>query len=487
MVKVAYRIGMGVLVIALLINIRSVKVLAAPNRQTAPNSLYVNGALIDLQNATPGQVYEHEMTVGIGPEAPAIQVRISARGFGQDTDGAFIPLSEDQDQSPYSARTFISQITPAEFRLEPGASVVVKVTLNLPEDLGIDTRYAIIFIDTLPDQSAGQVGQILTASVPVIVTPALAQSDLSGEITSVTVPEVVSGQPIEIQTTVQNNGNRHYKVQGLVTIFGPSGQPLADIPIQNTPISIIPAFSQQIRTIYSAIDRSQGLPPGTYSAQVSLTRDDGSPLGSEKTKFEIKEAFLPFPGIDPDSLVIECYQDEVPQTINAFEKTDVAISFENMEKGTGCIAIGKYSQAPDMQPQFSSSVEEGGMGGEPIKHVAVQVDGFNSGVAHITVRYRPDEITNVVANSLLLAYRDTASWHKLDNLTVQTGAEVVLGDLQVAMLIKGKEIAIGGESTGQAKGNSIYLPWIATTGVLLIAVIAGTFYWRSRNNNHKEK
>lgn len=484
--KMVMRVGIGFYLLLIVFLLSAKSGWAAPTRQTSANGLSINGALINVQNAAPGQVFEHEMIIGIGSGSPAVDVSVEAFGFGQDYAGAFRPLPAEQDVTPYSARTWITQITPAEFRLEPGTSMPVKVTLTVPQDPGNGSHYALLFVDTDPGEQADQVGQILTASVPVIVTPATAQLDWSGEITDVSVKPVVSGEPIQIETTVKNSGNQHYRVQGLVSILAPSGQPVADIPIQNTHISIFPTFSQQIHTTYAALNQDGGLPPGSYTLLVSLAREDGAQLDSKKTTFEITEAFRPFPGIEPENLVIECFEDEVPDIIDAIEKTDVLVTFENMNRGTGCIAIGKYTQEPAGTPGFSSPIAEGGMGGKPIKYIGILVDGFNRGVAHVRVRYLPQELADVNANSLMLAYQDANAWRKLENLIVQTGAEAVLGDLQVAMLNQERNIAMGGDASVQTNPARLSPTWLASAGILLMAVIAGVFVWRSRHKHIKD-
>src|SRR5262245_7620005 len=80
---------------------------AAPAAQGGDNGLLVSGALINV-TLKPGQTYVHQMVIGSGQNAPPLDIQITANGFGQNLSGSFVPLPIDQDQSPYSARTFIT-------------------------------------------------------------------------------------------------------------------------------------------------------------------------------------------------------------------------------------------------------------------------------------------------------------------------------------------------------------------------------------------
>jgi hypothetical protein len=428
-----------------------------PLAQAPDTGLLITGAIVDLQ-ATPGQTYKHKMIVGSGSQAPILDIQVVAQGFGERLDGSFMPLPADQDASPYSARTYITGIDTPTFRLEPGGSQPVEVTITVPPDLGKDTHYAMIYIHSQPVDQGSGVAQILAASVPVVITPPDAELKRVGEISDLTVTPIKPGQPIEVLTTVRNTGNRHYKVQGQVSILNAEGTVLATLPIPPTATSIIPTFSRQLRATYTGLDRPEGLAPGNYTAEAKILLEDGKTLDTERTTFNVAERYRPFPEIDDAHLLVTSFQNETPDLIDARGQADLEVRFEGTDEVTGRVAIGKYPQEPTSEPRFSASIENNGTGDAGVKFFAILVDGFDRGVAHLTAHYRPNELGDIDPNSLYLAYRDGNSWRKLDNLAVQTGAEVVLGDIPVGVLTKGPVIALGGTSKSTAASAATVHP-----------------------------
>lgn len=419
-------------------------VLADVPQQGAAGGLQVTGALLDLQNVVPGQVYTHNMVVSIGAQMPPMKISVEARGFGSGPNGEFIPLRSTEDASPYSARSYITKISAPSFRLEPGGSMPVDVTLVIPPEIGKDTHYAMIYIHSEPIETGGNVSAILSQSVPVVVTPQGALLNRSGEIKNLTVETVEAGKPIEIVTTVANIGNRHFKVMGTAVILDSSNAVVAELPIPPTGTSIIPTFSRQLRVSYSALDRPQGLQPGKYAVQVQITMDDGTPVGRAETTFEVIKPYRPFPQIDDKNILIKCFNNEEPGRIDARKEADTEIEFESTGPVTGCVAVGKYAQPPQEPPLFSDDPGNGGTGSQAVKYIAVQVEGFDQGKARFYLRYTPSELGNIDANSLFMALKESTVWRKLDNLLVQTGAELAIGEVAVSALRGETTIALGG-------------------------------------------
>jgi len=460
----------GLLFLVLVLSLLPIDALAGPSRQTAGGGLQVSNALLTL-NATPGQVYVHQMVVSSGPTAPAMDVTVEARGFGESLEGAFLPLEAAQDTSPYSARAFITKIGQPSFHLDPGGSVPLAVTVSVPADLGSDTRYAMIYIHSQPVNAGNGVGQILAVSVPVVITPQGAQMKLTGKISELKVAPVEAGKPIAITTTVQNTGNHHFKVQGQATISDSSGKEVADLSMPLTNNSIIPTYAERLGASYSALDRPNGLAPGTYTVLVKVTREDGTLVDTAQTTFVVTAPLQICPGVDPDHMLVTSFNDEEPGTVDARDKAHVQVTFENAGKVTGQVAVCEYSQEPPGSPRFSDRPGDGGAGGTAVRFFTVRVDGFNQGTARLAVTYQPGELAGLDPNSLFLATRQGTGWSKLDNLSVQTGAQLVLGELPVNRLAEGPLIAMGGTASG-LQG----LPILIGGGALLLLILLVLFW-----------
>ena len=447
--------------------------LAAPFAQTGDNGLQISGAIVNIA-MKPGQTYVHHMVVGSGQHAPPLDIQITANGFGENLSGSFVPLSSDQDHSPYSARAFITAIDKPAFHLNPGDSVPVDVTIVAPADLGANTRYALIYISSQPVGNGSGVGQVLAASVPVVITPEAAQFNRTGQIKAIAVKPVLAGQPIVVSATVANTGNRHYKVQGQVVILDNSGRTVATVPIGLTTTSIIPTFEQQLTVSYSALDQPQGLAAGNYTANVTLVMEDGTPLDAKQATFQVTQPYKLCSDVDASHRLLTSFNGQVPAAIRGQGKTDVDLTLQNTGAVTGYAAICQYAHEPAGTPPFDASLDAGGTGAAGFKFALIGVEGFNQGVAQVAVHYQPGELGTVNPNSLFLAYRDGANWHKLDNLSVQTGAGLVLGELPVAVLTKGQLVALGGGA--QAAVPPAAAPdwlsyWPIAAGGLLLALL----------------
>ncbi|MGQ9675492.1 MAG: hypothetical protein ACUVX1_07495 [Chloroflexota bacterium] len=464
------KLGASVLVIAfvvaLLLSLSSVS-LATPLAQEE-GGLLVSGAMIDLV-VEPGKTYTHRMNVGNGASAPARDVIVEARGFGQSPQGSFLAVEVEEDKSPYSARKYIQRIDNASFHLDPGASRAVNVTIAVPTDVGLNTRYATVLIFSRPSNSA--TGSNVATIVPVILTPKGATMTETARITDLTINEVVSGQPIKIVTTVQNTGNHHFKAANEVTIKDAAGRVvgLAKLPLSGT--SIIPTMSREFVISESLFEGGQGLRPGTYTVESRVTHANGALLDSRRAAFEVAAPYQPFPGIDESSLVVTRYNNEEPFPIDARDKADVELSFSGTGRVSGTVVVGRFKQEPSLRTAFSAPVEQGGMGQTAVKYVGVGVQGFDQGVGHVAVYYREGELNGMNANSLFLAYWDGEGWQKLEKIGVFTGAGKVTGDISVDALTRAPIIALGGKDVAPAAG--FQSNWYTLSGALGAVVVLG--------------
>jgi hypothetical protein len=415
---------------------------------SAESGLSVIGALVNI-NISPGQTYIHEMTITNSAGDP-LDISIEARGFGQTTDGSNIELNAEADNSPYSARQYITHIDNSSFHLEPGASAAVNATIQVPSDISSGTRYAIIYIHSQPTGS-GDVGYIVAADVPVILTVPGATSQTTGEITDLTVPEPASGQPLKILTTFKNTGNYHYKVKNQVIIANES---VANISTSTTAItvsSILPIFSRLISVTPILPDPAAGLAPGTYTAESKILLDDNTVLATRTISFTILPGYQRIPGLCMDSIVVTNFHDEEPYIIDALAQADTKVELLGTGNVTGTVIIGKYCELPDVSVAFHDSIASGGTGKDAVKYVYVHTDGISQGTARITVRFTAAEVIDFDVNSLFLGYFDGSMWRKFSNMEVYSGAGTIVGDIPVSAL-SGTVIGLGGD-TGDGKSH----------------------------------
>ena len=437
---------LALLAIAMVL-ISSCQLVFASAASAAPG-LGVIGALVTV-NMSPGQSYIHTMTITNNADNP-LDISVEARGFGQTTDGSNIELTADEDSSPYSARQYITNIDNPSFHLEPGGSAVVNSTIQVPSDITPGTRYAIIYIHSLPI-GAGQVGYIMAVDVPVIITVPGSTLQTIGEITDLTVPDPQSGQPLKILTTFQNTGNYHYKVKDQVIIATEAGENISTSVTPLTGSSIVPTYSRLFSVTPILPDPAAGLPAGNYTVESKILLNDSTVIATRKISFSISAGYQRIAGLCNDSIVVTNFHDEEPYIIDALAQADTKVELIGTGNVTGTIIIGKYCELPDVSVAFNASIAAGGTGKDAVKYVYVHSDGISQGTARITVRFTDAEVQDFDVNSLFLGYFDGSMWRKFSNMTVYSGAGTIMGDIPVSAL-SGTVIGLGGDA-GSVKAH----------------------------------
>ena len=192
MKKMGFRFSSLTLFIVLLINLA----LSIPVSADSPG-LSITGALI-MEDISPGKSQTNTITVS---SPNAINVTVEADGMGQALNGSTVPLTAQQDTSPYSARAFITNVDQSSLSLSPGVSQDIHVTISVPAGTAPGERYAVIYIHQTVVQNASIV---VAAYIPVIITIPNFTPNPQGSISSLTVPSAYQGKPININTTFNN-------------------------------------------------------------------------------------------------------------------------------------------------------------------------------------------------------------------------------------------------------------------------------------------
>ncbi|MFY9813662.1 MAG: hypothetical protein WCF70_10810 [Dehalococcoidales bacterium] len=247
----------------------------------ADSGLQVSNPIL-VTDVSPGQTLTFKMTVSIGTSDPTTNIAVQVDGLAQSLDGTNGPAAAANDASPYSARSFIT-VDSSSFQLQPGGSQDVTATIKIPQDVGAGGRYAMIQIATLPP-AGGSVSIASAVNVPIVLTVTGSQLVQTGKITALTTSQPVSGQPLDIFTTLQNTGNHHFKFKNEVTVSDSKGKVLGTIDTPLTSSSIVPAMSMQIEA--SFIPQSK-LPSGIYSVASKVMLDDGTVLDTASSSFTV--------------------------------------------------------------------------------------------------------------------------------------------------------------------------------------------------------
>jgi hypothetical protein len=107
----------------------------------------------------------------------------------------------------------------------------------------------------------------------------------TGQITALTVGEVIAGKPIIVATTLKNTGNHHYYgAINQISVRDSSGRDVGSAKSEPFSRAVIPIQSVRFDTPLTA-----GLPMGTYTVVSRMTLEDGTLLDEKCTTFTVKE------------------------------------------------------------------------------------------------------------------------------------------------------------------------------------------------------
>jgi hypothetical protein len=246
-------------------------VFAAAPASADVGGLKISGAIVN-RVVIPGETIEHRMTISLGSDSPVLDVTIEIMGLGQKENGSYRELTPEEDISPHTSREYIVSVEPASFSLKPGGEQTVTAVIKVPQTIGDGSLYAVLYVKGTPGQQVGIV-MIPAVDIPVILNHGIL--NVQGDISSINVGKVVSGQPITVDTLVENSGNTHFKATNKVNLLDSAGNILAYSEEQTTPCSIIPNYSFKFTR---NIIITGNIEPGIYNIQSQVNLENGGSL-----------------------------------------------------------------------------------------------------------------------------------------------------------------------------------------------------------------
>ena len=247
--------------------------------------LKINGVLFKA-DVSPGDNIDHEVTLITNNGDDTLDLNVSIKGIGQTLDGANIRLRDEEDRSPYSARSFL-RTNRSIVSIPPGGTGKIFIEGSVPANVGEGGRYALVSLSKYqePNKSGnGGVGVGLAIDIPVILTIKDTELIKSGEITGLMLSRPIEREMQNISLIFVNTGNYHYRALANVTIENKEGDILAS---GSTPISFSSIIPDNKRLFNISIVPEEGLKPGNYSLNAMVSLEDGNILDTEKTSFEV--------------------------------------------------------------------------------------------------------------------------------------------------------------------------------------------------------
>jgi hypothetical protein len=325
--------------------------------------------------------------------------------------------------------------------------------------------------------TSDKVGMRVASIIPVIITIPGFTPDKTGQITGIQMTPTNADEQVQIQSYFKNIGNcRIDTARMTMTLTDSGGAQLVQNVSKLASPSILPTFTRTFTMNYS-----QGLSVGKYNVKAELRLGDGTILSSSTSTFNITAAtatitssttttattktvsttkttganptttatapadnstIASIPGIDPTTITITRF---LPGQILYVDAKNTASSQVYLKgvTGAGVVSIGAYTSEPQVAIPFSAGIIKGGTGKPYIKAVDVQVSGYNSGDAEITIYYANDEVNGFDLNSLFLGYCYQGTWHICSNLVLSPDSNSVTADIPIIRLT-GTPVALGG-------------------------------------------
>ena len=256
----------------------------APTPASAAGSFTVGltDGLGRAPEVTPGQKYAQGIVLSAG--AQPTDVLIEVLGYRQEADNGVVPLAASEDLEPYSARTFMTpQLT--SVHLEAAEVKKVELSVSVPSDVGDGGRYAILRFSTKPEGN-GVVGVTSAIVLPFRFTIKGTQMFHTGRIVALRVEPPSENKPAEATVDFQNTGNHHYEITAEVKIKGVDGRPVS------TSALTVPSPVPDGVTRISAPLTGLSLQPGSYTAEVTVSLQDGVLLDSSSCTFEATKPYV---------------------------------------------------------------------------------------------------------------------------------------------------------------------------------------------------
>lgn len=228
-------------------------------------SLGVSPAILELI-LTPGEQTETEIVVFNNATIP-LPLKGKVESFV--VNEAFIEKSDDLRTERYDASSWFS-IEPADFIIQPGQSVTVKVTASPPKYATPGGHYATVFFQPLiPEEFLSQSSAHLTARLGVLLL-SIVKGDIveKASIGELSDPGFNRTGPLTFTVPIANDGNMHVLPSGRLLIKNSKNETIEEIPMK--PSTVLPSTLKEFEFIW---DKNYIF--GTYTAIAEVTYGPG--------------------------------------------------------------------------------------------------------------------------------------------------------------------------------------------------------------------
>lgn len=207
-------------------------------------------------------------------------IETSVVNFTKDEAGRTHLLPE----RPNSPTSWVDQ--PGKFKLAPGETRILNITMNIPRKAEPGTHYAMLLFsahqtDIARRTSGARMSSVLSVgSMLLIDLPGKIKK--SGSLTGFTGPVFLRRGPVKFATSVKNDGNVHLAMTGMIKILNRSGKKISQIPISSGElgITVLPESDMKLESSWKQVPFW-----GIYRAQARVDLGLGKPQTKELTLY----------------------------------------------------------------------------------------------------------------------------------------------------------------------------------------------------------
>lgn len=213
--------------------------------------------------AKPGQVITKEIKIRNESKSEK-SINTSVKDFIV-TDDLGTPLqieNSDQNSNRWTASSWI-QVSPSRFKIKPGETKSLILTIITPDDALSGGHYAMVLHTPSTDVTISQTGAAVETNVGSLVYITV-PGDITenASIKEFSAPKFSEYGPINFKTIITNLSDIHITPAGSINIFNSFGFKTAQIKLDNTNI-----FPYTSREFLSTLNRKLML--GRYKAQIN--------------------------------------------------------------------------------------------------------------------------------------------------------------------------------------------------------------------------
>jgi hypothetical protein len=248
---------------------------AAPVPQT-PKPMAFSATLTSIKvNARPGQVVTRQFQLTLDADQPRTHFKAKVEDWWRSADG-LQSYYADAGTLRHSCAPWAA-LNPVESAVEPGGTLTVRITVNVPRELAPGGYWCALTVDEVPDPigaSAAGVGVHFVASVSTGVFLYIDPIERQASIVSLRVDHD------RAVIRLHNGGNTPLGVEGRLQFFTPgTSVPVASVDVPRGTLLTEPIVEGEFA---AALPPASVLPSGRYLVRAILDIGAAQDIGAEQ-------------------------------------------------------------------------------------------------------------------------------------------------------------------------------------------------------------